>query len=189
MGLDMYLYKVEKPSLENRVYTRSELEMMDCVVCVTGIDEYLIEEIIPYAEQVTVVNQYYDVEKIIADYNLPKNSIICMISMEGIAVSGNDDQGNYVRQEVSHEEIAERYTLIKEELCYVWQREEVAYWRKAFRVQELWHKILNRDIANCGYYEVNREDLAAFYAAVGSDEPQQIEYPDDWSRLFYHEWY
>lgn len=195
MGLDMYIFRVDKPDLSlNKVYSPSQLDELG-VSYITEEDAKSFsagyEQLMPYTAKCVVENSYYDVEKIIQDYDLPSNSGIGMISYEKIVVSGRTRSGEYKRAEVSHELIDEKYTLTKKENCIAWKSTEVAYWRKAYDVQDFIHQQIDCDVENCGHYELDKGQMEYIYslspeAWVENFEP---ETGSDTSGFFYHEWY
>ena len=192
MGLDMYVDEIYKPKLDQTKYTSEQLrDLGHSFATVEDFDKYgaAMCELRPYCAKTVVTQAYYDVEKIISDYDLPENSHIGMISFDKIAVCGKRGD-EYVRQEVSREEIDEKYTLVKDEECYIWHSEEVAYWRKAYETQEAWYDILEREVDNCGYYELTDEDIDLFRERfAGTDDDREFNRSRDDSALFYHEWY
>lgn len=190
MGLDMYVQKIYKPKLDKTSYTSEHLrDLGHSFVTIEEFNKYgaAMCELRPYCAKTIVTQAYYDVKKIISDYGLPENSYIGMISYEKIAVCGKRGD-EHVRQEVSREEIDEKYTLIKDEECYVWHSDEVAYWCKAYDKQSAWYEILDRDVENCGYYELTEDDIGEFRKRFPDDE-NDFERDEDDSALFYHEWY
>lgn len=190
MGLDMYVWEIYKPKLDKTSYTSEQLrDMGHSFVTVEEFDEYgaAMCELRPYCAKVVVEQAHCDLEKIIADYNLPKDSYIGMWSADGITVGGKRGD-EYVQQEISTHDIDEKYTILKDEECYVWHSEEVAYWRKAYDKQSAWYEILDRDVENCGYYELTEDDIEEFRERFPDDE-NGFERDEEDSALFYHEWY
>lgn len=194
MGLDMYVYRVRKPKLDTRVYTAKEISEMG--LASANIEEVkhessLLEQILPYTMVRNVTDEYIDKAKIIADYNLPKNSYIGMWAPNGIQISGTDGNGEYVSQFISKSEIDEKYTLTKTMPTYIWKMEEVAYWRKHYELQEWFYDIIedahDTQVENCGYYVLDADMIAEMNEQFGENVPE--EDPTDDEALVYHEWY
>lgn len=191
MGLDMYIYEISKPMLENRVYASNELCAMDCIYRTSEEVDDSVEEMLPYAASVKVSIPDIDLDKIIADYGLPANSMIDHFGSNVITVSGNGPD-TYVQKEIPLKEINEKYTMIREEQCYVWHRRKVAQWRKDYDVQEIWHEILDdgskdRFIENGGYYKLTDEDIDAFHNWVNEENDRAFGVPSKGAAFFYHE--
>lgn len=62
MGLDMYVYEVSKPLLENRVYTSDELDALGYIFCKAQNFLPKMAELLPYTTMVKVTNQHYNLE-------------------------------------------------------------------------------------------------------------------------------
>lgn len=192
MGLDMYVFRITNPKLEYRLYSSDELASLSLTTCtVRDIDlmEEATRQLLPYVSKIQVINDYYNVEQIIKDYNLPGDSYIGMYSSDGIKVGGKDKDGKYVSVNVSPEEIENKYTLTELEDAYAWKSEEVAYWRKHYSLQERFYDLIG-DVENCGYYKLDRlliEQLREEFREDVEDIP--LEDSTEESALFYHEWY
>lgn len=188
MGLDMWIRRVRKPSLDDKVYTTQELyDMGYSVVGVEDIDnDASMEQLLPYTVVRNVLTDYYDKEKMIADYNLPKNSSIGMCSSEGIRISGFNQDGERVSQFISDKDIKEKYTITKSVPNYIWKESEEAYWRKHYSLQDWFYNNLE-DVENCGYYILDADLIAEMNATF--DESVAEDDPTDDEALFYHEWY
>ena len=185
MGLDMHVFKIRKAILnEKRAYTTQELrERGISYVSLEDAKENidLYRQILPYTTKADVTADFYDVQKIIADYDLPKNSHIGMMSYDKIIVAGTDANGDYIRQEVTREEIEEKYILTKTEIYYIWKSEEVAYWRKHYDLQDWIYDVLG-NVENTKYCYLDEETIKELNDTF--DECIPVE-PD----LFYWEWY
>ena len=184
MGLDMYVFKMRKANLEDRVYTIGELSELG--VSYVSVEDAmrnmdLYTQLLPYTIKREVTAEFYDVQKIIEDYNLPKNAGIGMISYDKIVVSGTANNGEYVRQEVTREEIEEKYTLVKTDPYYIWESEEVAYWRKHYDLQDWIYDALG-DVDNTKYCYLPEEIVKEINKEFKECIPVE---PD----LFYWEWY
>lgn len=190
MGLDQYVYRVKKPSLEDRVYTREEISSLGLAsVFIESVEraEHLYQQLFPYVVKANVSAQFYNVEKIISDYNLPKNSSIGYISsQDGIALYGTDSNGNHIRHAVSAKEVDEKYTITKVKPSYVWKEEEQAYWRKDYDLQG-WIYDTIEGVDNTGYYILDANLINEINDKFDADIPE--EGPTEESAMFYWEWY
>lgn len=189
MGLDMWIRRVRKPNLEDKVYTTQEIDDMDySMVSVEEAENEMsmFEQLLPYTVVRNVLTDYFNKEKMIADYNLPKGSSIGMYSSEGIQISGINEDGKRVSQFISNKDIEEKYTVTKSVPHYIWNEYEEKYWRKHYALQSWLYDHLE-DVDNCGYYILNADLIAKmneeFYENVPEDDPTDDE------ALFYHEWY
>ena len=187
MGLDMWIRRVRKPEIEDKVYTTDELyDMGYAMVEVKDGDSSMFAQLTPYTVTRNVLTSYYNMEKMIADYNLPENSSIGMISYEGIRISGTNGDGERVSQFVSRTDVNEKYTITKSVPYYVWSEDEEAYWRKHYDLQDWFYNNL-KDVENCGYYILDADLIAEMNAKF--NESVSEDDPTDEEALFYHEWY
>ena len=189
MGLDMWIRRVRKPNLEDKEYTAKELyDMNYSMVGVEDIENDMsgFEQLIPYTVVRNVLTDYYNKEKMIADYNLPKDSSIGMYSNEGIQISGINKNGERVSQFIGNKDIEDKYTTTKSVPHYIWKESEETYWRKHYSLQNWFYDNLE-DVENCGYYILDADLIAEmnekFNESVSEDDPTDDE------ALFYHEWY
>ena len=194
MGLDMYVYRVKKPQLEEKTYTAEEISKMGLSSANVNEVEHemsLLEQILPYTVVRNVTGSYLDKGKIIADYNLPKDSYVGMISHKGIQISGQNGNGERVSQCVPSSVIQEKYIIYKTVPTYIWNMEEEAYWRKHYELQEWFYNIIedahDTQVENCGYYVLDADMIAEMNARFGEHVPE--EDPTEDEALVYHEWY
>lgn len=189
MGLDMYVYRVRKPSLDTgMVYDRNDLDGI--VIHEADIDEPRVRQLIPYSAKVRVVNHYYNLGKIGEDYGLSEAHIggwECGDDGSFTTIYGDKDgRSEFIK--VSDELIESKYTIDKEETCYVCSEDEVRYWRKAYDVQDWFHENIPEPVENTGYYILTEELLKAFNKAFPEDKIPKIA-PDGEQTLVYWEWY
>lgn len=189
MGLNMYVYRVHKPILdEEKIYDRSELDGI--VIGEKDIEEPRVRQLIPYCAKVRVVNHYYNLEKLGEDYGLAGARIggwSCDKNGSSTTIYGYKG----TRSEsitVSDDLIERKYTIDREEICYVCDNDEVHYWRKAYDIQDWFHEKLPEPVENTGYYILPEELLAAFNQEFPEDK-LPVEAPDGVYTLVYWEWY
>jgi hypothetical protein len=189
MGLDQYIFRVKKPNLEDRVYTHEELGNL-CLhsAYLKDVAEApeLIEQLIPYAVVRNVEAQFINKAKIIEDYNLPDNAYISYMSSVEVKYRGKDNDGNDISVTIDYNEIEKKYIATEILPCYVWDAEEIQYWRKEYDLQDWIYQNIN-NVQNTGYYILNAEMIRELNSLF--DEHLPKEDPDDESALFYWEWY
>lgn len=190
MGLDQNIYRVRKPNLENKVYTSEEISVIKDLNRVS-VEEFencmnLFGDLVPYVVKRDVECQFYDVDKMIADYNLPKNVGIWRLGGGGITIGGTDKDGNRINQEFSDDEIQEKY--VKTEILphYIWKQEEVKYWRKHYDLQDWVYENIE-DVDNTAYCILDKGLIMDLNEMFNEYIP--VEEPTDESALFYWEWY
>ena len=151
------------------------------------IDRPILQQIRPYCKEIRIINHYYNLEKIGGDYGI-ENVRVCGW--------GHDEKGSYatfygdeVRSfNIYDDLIQSKYTIDREETCYVCSQEEVRYWRKAYDIQEWFHEHIPVHVENTGYYVLTEKILTAFNKAF-KDEKLPVESPEDGQALVYWEWY
>lgn len=190
MGLDQFIYRVRKPELEERVYKSTEIDNMPNmhrVFLVDAEDEMdLIEQLLPYTVVRAVEAQFMDTKKIFEDYGLPENAHVRYMSGVSITYEGTDENGNHVEKTISMWEVDEKYTVKKVLPCYIWESEEVQYWRKHYALQDWIYEHID-GVRNTGYYILDAELIRELNKEFDEHIPK--EDPDDESALFYWEWY
>lgn len=189
MGLDQYIFKITKAELEECDYKADELREMrlNFISLKEAHDNMdLYSQLLPYTIQRNVSDEFINTEKIIEDYNLPKESYIGMMSYEKIVVRGKNDNGEYVEQEIYREEIDKKYTITKTEPYYIWKSEEVAYWRKYYDLQDWIYETID-GVDNTGYYILDAETIMELNRKFKTY--LAVQEPTDKFALFYWEWY
>ena len=189
MGLDMWVRRVRKPNIEDKVYTSEELYNMDySMVSVEEVEKEtsMFQQLLPYTVVRNVLTDYYNKEKMIADYNLPKGSSIWHYSNEGIEISGMDENGKRVSQFIENKDVEEKYIITKSVPHYIWKESEEAYWRKNYSLHDWFYSSLE-GVENCGYYILDADLIAEMNATFNEDVSEDD--PTDDEALFYHEWY
>lgn len=185
----MWVYRIKKPTLEDKVYETKELydKNLTFVSVENAKNEMsLFEQLIPYTVTRNVLTSYYNKEKMIADYNLPKESYIGMVSNEGVRLYGDNAKGEHVSQFISRQEIVAKYIITESVPHYIWQSSEEMYWRKAYDIQDWFYDSLDH-VENCGYYILDADLIAELNMEF--DEEVSEDDPTDDEALFYHEWY
>lgn len=184
MGLDMYIYRCSKPDLNpNKVYDSSEI--FGVVLTEEDLTEPMYHDLAPYCEKIHVINRYYDMERIRADYGLSEDAWIWCYSGKGITIGDKTPAGKR-NVEISNEDVETKYTVSKEEIRFVCKCEEEKYWRKAYDIQDFFYE--HYPVENVGYYKLSKEVIEEFNKRYPEDT-FEAEDATESSALFYHEWY
>lgn len=193
MGLDMYMYRAKKlneaevKSLTGK-HAQKIAEESDYTYFTKNevLDDTELTELMPMLTTVTMKNTFINMEKIRKDNEIPEDARITgsSYSREGDSYIFRNDSGFDKRVTLSQEEL-QTYLFDADEEYLVCHMEEVAYWRKAYDVQDFIHENIEAPILNCGYYEVSRELLDRLY---DMGEVEELYCEDD-EKIFYHEWY
>lgn len=184
MGLDMYIYRCSKPRLiADNVYDRSEL--YGIVLSAEDLDNPKFKDLAPYCAKVRVINHYYDMKKIREDYKLSEDSYIWAYGSHGITL-GDYINGRRKDVTISREDVDRKYTIDREEIRYVCDRDEEMYWRKEYDIQKFFYEHL--PVENVGYYKLTRDLIEEFNREYPEDAFVAEEATDS-SALFYYEWY
>ena len=190
MGLDQFVVKVKKPLLNKRQYTSKELSSHGLnYVSVSNFESKisLYEELLPYVSKTNVECEFYDVDKMIADYNLPNDSYIwCRWGNGNIIMRGSTYKGERVDCHFSNAEVKEKYIYTKIEPYYCWEEEEVQYWRKNYDLQDWMYENID-GVNNCGYSVLDLDAISEINDLFDADLPAVK--PTEARALFYHEWY
>lgn len=189
MGLDMYVYRVHKPFLDDRkVYDRDDLEGV--ILGEEDIQDPMYRQLLPYCAKVQVVNHYYNREKLAEDYGLDEARIggwSCDKDSSTVHIYGYKD-GERKSFDVPDDLIDSKYIIDREETCYVCREDEVHYWRKAYDIQDWIYEHLPEKVENTGYYILSEQFLKDFNKKFPEDR-LPVEAPNDDYALVYWEWY
>ena len=208
MGLDMYLYRINKLN-DHDVHLAEELPYEKLTselyhFCTQVLDEkdddqsddnQLIAPILPW---VTVVRK--DIEYI--DWDKLKE--ICKIPEDAKTGGSHYGPGDYrcykfykdgksydaVWSDLTDEQ-KKAATVVENHRVAVWRQSEVAYWRKAYELQTALHDACDEVILNCGYYPLNDAMRKVLQTKDPEDEKLDeldLESTND-SVVVYHEWY
>lgn len=192
MGLDICIYRVRKPEpFEDRVFSGEELFNQGyCLIA--KVEDYgaIIQDLLPYTQEVLVKTAYLNVEAVRKDYGLSEQAYACDWNGDGSIgfLDPVSEGGRHIT--LTPEEIAEKYTVYMDEPTLVFVREGIAYWRKHYGVQAFFYDALD-EVENTGYYLLSEDVLTRFNAAAYEKgwDPLPVEAPTDDSALFYWEWY
>lgn len=191
MGLDMYVYRVQKPHIdENKLYDKNELdELRDIVIEESKINDPSVQQLIPYCTRVRAIAHRYNVEKISEDYGLTRIFDIgrCYNNGEsflGIYGLGEDN----VEKDVKiPDELISKYVYDREEAFFVGKSEIIWYGRSDYEVQNWFHNNIPMLEENPMYCVLTEQILTAFNEAFPDILP--MEAPNENCALVYLEWY
>lgn len=185
MGLDSYVFQVSRPTLPERTYQFQELASKLIVITPQEQGETRYRGLLPFAQKVSVVSTYYDMERLQHAFEFDDKPQIFVFHSSGhIWVSGRKNGG-----QEKHQVYGPDYTFEKEERCFVCQQDELAYWRNAHEVQNFFYEQLG-DIENAGYYQIPKETILAFNSVAPASWGRLPEMePSEDQGLFYYEWY
>jgi len=204
MGLDMYLFKVHKPTIS-----------FDYPVTSNFLDEHniryvskenfdacsLYKQIKPYTKQINIVFQYIDLMKIAKDHGINEKEITyAYVSMYSI----NKYEFTYhitndiKKISLSTKEVKEKYVYESIEESYIWEEKEISYWRKCYDLEKFIYQMFDNKIENCGYQILNKEELIKIRDFYDPNTPKwqsdqyelfDIDDVDENAAYFYYEWY
>jgi hypothetical protein len=184
MGLDQYIYRIRKPKLENRAYTADEIEELHLSKALAKnveANKRFYAALLHYAVKRDYTAEYFNVEKMITDYNLPQDSHITMIGGGCIGLTGYDKYGNPICQKISIEEVEAKYIVTKTYPAYFWEEDEVEYWRKNYDLQEY------MCAENTQYVMLDANLITRINERFGCAIP--LVEPNENEAMFYWEWY
>ena len=191
MGLDICIYRVSKPApFENRIYDIEDLQAKGyCVILPGSENSELFWELLPYTQRVKAKVAYLDMKAVRETYGLSEESYPCAWHANGgIGILDPTAEDRII--DLTQEEIKNQFTDVREEDVLVYSKEEVAYWRKDYDVQDFFHDALGH-VENTGYYRLDESVICDFNfeAAISRWQSLPIEAPTEDSALFYWEWY
>lgn len=136
MGLDMEIRRISKPHMDDSVIYNHEA-IRGIILTEDNLKEPMYRQLAPYVQPLKVRIQYCDMGKIRKDYGLTDYSYIGMMSAYCTAIT---DEGTHKSVEISTEDIDKKYTIERVEKRFVCNSEEVCCWRKAYDIQDWFHK-------------------------------------------------
>ena len=218
MGLDMYLYRVNKIQNEENAKKRFSGKL-DHEIEDAGYRAFYIEEgkynpelsdLMPYLTKIDDVRvQCVDEEKIMREYNLPEDAYRCgwgfsdgnIDFMYAFESAGDRDIKDF---HLPISEFEKKFVYEKPTTAAICQIEEVAYWRKFYDLQEALHlgyredrekereetgQTTPVDIENCGYHAMT-ESMWEALKEYDKDVYRKLHGTEnDDEKIFYYEWY
>ena len=193
MGLDMWMYGIKDISNE---------EIPD------GMPESWYEEhgyklITHYEDDDDFYNMFHDMydysvirnveytetdfEKIKKDYNVKKEANISMMSGGGVI---GFSCGEYYKEIEIPKDEWDKYDKKVLREAIIFKADELAYWRKEYKLQELIYNKYYGNIYNCGFHLIDDDMMKMInrYLKVKDMNKQHIN-DDGYVAKMYHEWY
>lgn len=189
MGLDQQIYKISKPTLDNRVYTLKEINDMEFrAVPASSFEAYpnVYAQLVPYAVKRDIRVEYYDIDNVVSHYNLPEDFYIESYDSEGFKFWRIDDNGEYVEQYIFDNNFAEKFITTEACSYYIWKEYEEYYWRKNYELQKWIRKVID-GVENTGYYILDANLISEINRRHNTHISEKD--PGDESAMFYWEWY
>jgi hypothetical protein len=217
MGLDMYMYKVDRLA-ESEAARLNQMDSDDVGGCYSPyhyIRKDVVDEnpepysdLIPFFRQVKLLTQEFNYAKCFKDHHIHPNEEIVGSHQSSKSIGFLFANGH--RLELSDDEF-EKYIDSVDRDFYIWKAEEVAYWRKAYDLHDFLEtsRILirghqmrkngtnpteedlhNWTTANCGYYLLSEEEKQALENYLHDRDMEPIdELHAQSANLFYHAWW
>lgn len=187
MGLDMYVYKVKKPTglKKNVTYNYDDLRNLEYSMFEADDveNELWFADLLPFCVKVRCTAQYYDTQRIAQSFNLGANTMWCGFGPKGFYFRGDNGEITIPDENI------EEYCIAKEKDWYVTSMKEVAYWRKHYELQDALYSIYATkgiEIENCGYYAL-KPDVLDVINTLSKKKFGLGRYKTE--TLMYHEWY
>lgn len=200
MGLDMYLYRIKKPTVKfpeiitTKWLDEHELEHLP----EKAINDKTCVQIKPYCIEKSIQVELIDIKRIIADRGITIDDstsyATTMISSSayGFSVYQGKERRDYIT--VPIRELREKYVYKEFEKAYIFKQEDVAYWRKYRNLQDHIYDMFCGNIYNCGYQKLTEEQVKDI---MNFDQDNcnvyhplfEIKENDEEGAYFYYEWY
>lgn len=189
MGLDMFMYKAEKPKLDPRKrYTYADLEKEGFSIFEGEDLSQKVLDMKKFLVKVTVPTEYYNVEKIQKDFGLHEVPHWSGFGPDGWYFSSHHPEDKSIT--ISDQDI-HNYLVTRDGTFWITKLTKVGYWRKEYDLQDKIYALYKRaPIRNCGYYRLTKAQLTSIDAFCRKHDLEIFEWdPEDVGSLFYHEWY
>lgn len=199
MGLDMYAFRVRRCK-EDEI--KRIIETGAVPKGITFIPQKYLREnsemysdLEPYLTPITFVDvDRFDLNLLMKENGIPENASIVGRGYDGTYLSFLfSDNGTRKEITITPAELNEKYPNKEPSSGACFGCEEVAYWRKAYGLEDKLYESYPRAIENCGYYKCNEEMLEAMLDYDSEVDDGYMESYDtfttDDSDIFYHEWY
>lgn len=191
MGLDMYVYRISKPYLEDRLYEANQLldQGMMIIAPTDAPQAPSTRELLPFSQELLVRNTYYDMEKVQRVYHFEDMPAPYGFASDGTIMVCGQENGAGKSISISGIDVKAKFLKTVEEVCFVCTVTQVAYWRNEYELQELFETLLTH-VENNGYYMLDLDIIRAVNKFPIEDSTQlPEEEPTEASSLFYRAWY
>ena len=198
MGLDMYAYRLRKPTEKELEDIKTTGKIPDHFITIQkdDIDKNSCKDVKPFAKLMPVKIEYINMEQIRKDNDIPDNMYCFGTGYREDAVHYNfihgDESKNIV---VSYKDIEDKYTITSVEDRYIAHIDNVGYWRKEYTLQDTLHELYDGYIENCGFHKCSPEMIEAMLDkkydneayGIGIKSTAAVTTEDE--DIFYEEWY
>ena len=188
MGLDMYVFKAEAPAIDPNVVHRFE-DIKDLGYTLIE-EEYFGQDdtvaLKEFAVPFNVIYEELDYDRIRKDHNMGEgfHSSVCT-GQYTIFRDGKKEV------QIDAKTLDEKYKIEVERPIWGLKLTEVAYWRKAYELQNKIYKSFEDDhnilVENCGYYQLSMKQVAMICREDREQCNALVSHEN--GTLFYHEWY
>lgn len=196
MGLDMYLFKVER--LSGKEHKELHKARKDDVYknyhCIDKEDfdreSDMYGDLKPYVRPITVITTFFNYEQCLKDYNINKDDIL-------FRSQGNGTIGWHLTDNTEitlTEEQYSKYLYDEEQEVYVFKCEQAAYWRKYYDLADFFDT--KHNVENCGYYLLSYDEKQELKEYLRKHDPDSFKnnlnirlLNSTKANLFYHAWW
>ena len=192
MGLDMWMYGIKDISNEDipdgmpeSWYEENGYKL------ITHYDddndfEQMFHDMCDYSTEKNVEYSETDFDKVKKDYGIKKEAYLSYFGGNKIGFSCKD---YYKEIDITQDEL-DKYEKKVFHKALVFKRDELAYWRKEYDLQNLIYNEYNGQIYNCGFHRLNKTMMTKINRYLKSrDMSKQNINSEDYVAKMYHEWY
>ena len=195
MGMDQYLYKVRKisdrtaKSLNGKTY--EELCELGYMVAKKETYKHSVQHILPYLQEINVMYEYVDSEKMMQDYKIPKSADLVsrMQTKDKCAWSFIGKDGKEYFVEIPTDVVKSKYIRKALEPAYVYKETMIAYWRNEYKLADTIEDDFGSNIENCMYCPMNDEmwdDVLSFRSEWTKPVYRRTKNTDNSIVCYYH---
>lgn len=133
MGLDIYLYEVQKIETQNKkVWTQDEIDEQSIAIFDIDAITHQPKTIVDNCSKIKVKREYYNVPKILKDYGYDDTVHIELVGISSecntFCVTDKSEEENFIK--ISLEDVKNKYIFSQINKVYACKIEEIAYQRK-----------------------------------------------------------
>lgn len=197
MGLDMYMFKVDRLNDEELNVVRGknlDKVSFDQYVFLQkeGYERYpeLYGDLADFAREVGVQREIVNTEDCFKKYGITEDDVYGVHHAPN-SLTLHTQKGEIVLNE---EELAS-FTEVKDIEVYVFKCERVAYWRKYYELDSFISDNLEYGVENCGYHLIDsdlKKEVKRFLKMKNPESFQgnlDIKLLEDDSNIFYYAWW
>ena len=161
MGLDQYIYRIEKLTEDDKKrIDQGETTGFSVVELNFPEDEELVEYIKDFIYIKDKVIAYYSHDKIRKYFNIPDTATFIFSRSDSTSVVWffkdkiADKEYKVEPSKVQNKSEVTDTKTVKEVFL---KEQEIGYWRKDYKLQDKMHYACDHPVRNCGYYPLNKE--------------------------------